>query len=94
MNLTDLLGNNDAAWMMTPGRPCAAPSDKALDIRYHADQWFPSHHMTEEYARAKCAGCPVQTQCLAYGMDNPDLEGILGGVTENGRKRLRKGAAA
>ena len=100
MNLTDLLGNNDAAWMLADGRPCAAPSDKALDIRYHADEWFPTH-ASDQYAAQQCAGCDVAAQCLAYALTAKDEagnplnpEGIWGGTTQAGRKQLLNGTAA
>jgi WhiB family redox-sensing transcriptional regulator len=42
----------------------------------------------KRYAKAVCDACPVQQQCLAYGMD--DEYGIFGGLTAPERARLRK----
>lgn len=73
-------------WMTNPDRPCA-----------HGDpeRYFPSEGTANpRNARALCAGCPVQTKCLAYAIDHPELEGIWGGTLDAERKKLRDGAAA
>lgn len=43
-------------------------------------------HMYDE-ALAICAGCPVKTQCLEEGLDQPF--GVWGGTTPRHRVRLR-----
>lgn len=91
--IAELLGDNDAHWMSHPDKPCAPPSDAALDIRYHADRWF-TGKCDDQGARKLCRGCPVINSCLSYALADPSLEGIFGGTTESGRRKLRKGAAA
>ncbi|KPI18501.1 transcription factor WhiB [Actinobacteria bacterium OK006] len=39
-------------------------------------------------AKAVCIGCPVQTECLAYALDNEIEHGIWGSMTERERRAL------
>lgn len=39
-------------------------------------------------AKALCAACPVRTECLEYGLDEPT--GIWGGRTARERRLIRK----
>jgi WhiB family redox-sensing transcriptional regulator len=41
-------------------------------------------------AKAVCAGCPVREACLTYALDAGEHWDIWGGVTAEGRRRLRK----
>lgn len=38
----------------------------------------------------KCASCPVRVDCLEYALDNNIAHGTWGGVSERGRRRMRK----
>ena len=40
-------------------------------------------------AKAVCAGCPVQTKCLAWALEKNEVYGIWGGLTEVERRKLR-----
>ena len=44
-----------------------------------------------EKAREICQGCPVQIECLQYGIEH-DEYGVWGGKTENERQFLRRAA--
>ncbi len=44
----------------------------------------------EAKARAVCASCPVQAQCLDYALENSILRGIWGGLNEEERARERR----
>ena len=44
-------------------------------------------------ARIICNSCEVKVECLQYSIDNDERFGIWGGLTENDRRRLRKGRA-
>lgn len=44
-----------------------------------------------EEARGICQGCPVQMQCLEYGIEHNEY-GIWGGKTESERQFLRRSA--
>ena len=37
-----------------------------------------------------CESCPVQRECLAYAVANPELQGIWGGLTSKERLKLRR----
>jgi WhiB family transcriptional regulator, redox-sensing transcriptional regulator len=54
--------------------------------------WWPEANAEEDRARAKevCSTCRVQSLCLQYGLEHAQEVGILGGLTERERKRLRK----
>lgn len=43
-------------------------------------------------AKAICSGCPVQAECLAYGMS--DRFGVFGGLTPEERREVRLGLVA
>jgi WhiB family transcriptional regulator, redox-sensing transcriptional regulator len=44
-------------------------------------------------AKAVCARCPVCTQCLNFALDNPDMQGIWGGHTDDERRKVRRSRA-
>ena len=37
-----------------------------------------------------CATCPVRVECLDYAIDNPDVVGIWGGMSDRKRTLLRR----
>lgn len=41
-------------------------------------------------AKAICASCPVQDECLAYAIETNQPEGIWGGHTPRERRRIRR----
>jgi WhiB family redox-sensing transcriptional regulator len=45
----------------------------------------------ENEAKQVCANCPYRVACLTYAMENPDLQGIWGGLTEKDRNAVRRG---
>lgn len=47
------------------------------------------YRMAVAHARSFCDECPVQDDCLAYGMRQP--EGIWGGKTSGQRRRMKRG---
>lgn len=53
--------------------------------------WFPSKGGSSAHAKLTCLRCPVRDECLTWALANPDQEGIVGGYSEQERKRLRKG---
>jgi hypothetical protein len=57
------------------------------------DAWFvnTSQGRSREVVNVKklCGSCPVQKECLAYALANPELVGIWGGLTSRERSRLR-----
>ena|SRR5579863_8258127 len=41
-------------------------------------------------AKAVCAACPVQSQCLSYALRHRQEQGIWGGMTEDERRLLSR----
>jgi WhiB family redox-sensing transcriptional regulator len=44
--------------------------------------------LREGRAKAICAGCPVQPQCLDHALAIQEPHGIWGGLTENERRAV------
>jgi WhiB family redox-sensing transcriptional regulator len=42
---------------------------------------------------ALCQGCEVRAQCLAFALDDPEVEGTWGGTTVRQRQGLRRAAS-
>ncbi|QCB51775.1 WhiB family transcriptional regulator [Rhodococcus sp. PAMC28707] len=55
----------------------------AANLRGHTRQ------SVEEAAKAICAGCTVQSQCLGYALTSDEPYGIWGGLTAQERSQLR-----
>lgn len=80
-----LAGTTDTSWM-TPERACLGKDPELF---------FPvgeSEAFADQIREAKqvCAGCPVKTQCLKFGMAQSD--GIFGGLTAGERRKMRAAA--
>lgn len=52
--------------------------------------FFPSKGEDPRPARAVCATCDVQPDCLQSALDRREVHGIWGGMSERERRRLRK----
>ena len=52
--------------------------------------FYPATDDDEEAAAAKavCAVCPVQTDCLEHALGSREREGVWGGTTERERRRI------
>lgn len=61
--------------------------------QFVVDGYTPNVHDRAKIRAAKaiCADCPVQRECLKYGYDTNDTKGILGGLTPDERKRRKEG---
>jgi WhiB family redox-sensing transcriptional regulator len=55
-----------------------------------ADAFFPEKGGGTKAAKAICAGCEVQAECLDYALDNDERFGIWGGLSERERRRLKR----
>lgn len=55
------------------------------------DMFFPEQGGSTRDAKRVCLACPVQAECLAYALANPDLLGVWGSYSERERHRLAKG---
>lgn len=58
--------------------------------------FFPERGKSIRKARAVCAQCPVQTECLDFAVETPlgDDFGIWGGTSERQRRPMRRERAA
>lgn len=54
------------------------------------DLFFPERGESTRAAKAICAGCPVQSECLDWAVGNNEPGGIWGGSSERQRRLLRK----
>jgi WhiB family redox-sensing transcriptional regulator len=74
--------DNRAGWW---ARAACASADPEL--------FFPISHSgpaLRQVARAKaiCARCPIQRECLGYALGAGSIQGVWGGTTEEERRRL------
>ncbi len=88
------------AWLMTPGIGEELPD---LEDLAHRPGWtkraqcrgedralfFPALGANAAKARAICSICPVQRECLAYALADPESAGVWAGLTERERRKLR-----
>lgn len=56
----------------------------------NSEMFFPERGASTKEAKAVCAGCIVQTECLEFALANGEKFGIWGGVSERERRRIRK----
>jgi WhiB family redox-sensing transcriptional regulator len=66
----------------------AACAGQSVDI------FFPGTGGSVVAAKALCSSCPVRQECLSAALADPGTLGIWGGVSERGRRELRRGSAA
>jgi WhiB family transcriptional regulator, redox-sensing transcriptional regulator len=50
--------------------------------------FYPDENDDASDAKAVCASCPVQVQCLEHALGRREKEGIWGGCTERDRRRI------
>lgn len=78
-------------WIRDAARP--AWFDDALCRQVDPELFFPSKGESAAPARAVCARCPVQAECLMFALQFPvrnDISGVYGGTTFRQRRRLRE----
>ena len=56
--------------------------------------FFPTRGERQTEALKYCAICPVWRDCLDHALDHNEHNGIWGGLSEGGRRRLRRKRAA
>jgi len=67
--------------------------DYAACRDHDPDLFFPGSEPTPSQiaaARAICSACPVQDECLTYALESNQTDGIWGGQTPTGRRKLRR----
>ncbi|MFP3914367.1 MAG: WhiB family transcriptional regulator [Actinomycetota bacterium] len=55
-----------------------------------ADLFFPERGASTRKAKAICAECQVQAECLDYAIEIGEKFGIWGGMSERERRRVRR----
>jgi WhiB family redox-sensing transcriptional regulator len=55
--------------------------------------YFPRGGASATPAKAVCARCPVRRECLAYALQNSQLQGVWGGTSDTERRALRRRVA-
>lgn len=68
----------------TISTPCHSPSDVDPDI------WYSDARRKQRQAKAACAACPLQQQCLRQALVEGEEWGIWGGLTTEERDRLKE----
>lgn len=66
---------------------------RAACIGMDPELWFPDRGNPALEARAICARCEVKAECLDYALRLQIEEGIWGGTTGRGRRRLKRKVA-
>jgi WhiB family redox-sensing transcriptional regulator len=66
--------------------------EQAACATYSAEVFFPPSDVpgAARAAKAICASCPVQSECLAFALDTGQPEGVWGGMDAGERRRLRR----
>lgn len=54
------------------------------------DLFFPERGASLAAAKQVCFECPVRMPCLEYALDNREVHGVWGGISERGRRALRR----
>lgn len=72
--------DRDRSWMR---RGLCANTPGLVDAVF-----FPERGESTSEAKAICRQCPVQPECLEYGLG--EVWGIWGGTSEKDRKRIRR----
>lgn len=67
----------------------AACRDEDPELFFPISNMGPGAQQTAQ-AKAVCARCPVQSECLNYALDNGLDYGIFGGTTETERRELTR----
>lgn len=54
------------------------------------DLFFPENEAAAAPALAVCEVCPVREACLDFALRTRQHDGVWGGLTESGRRRVRR----
>lgn len=66
--------------------------EDALCRQVSPDLFFPEKGESSADAKRICQMCAVRVPCLDYAMTNNEKFGVFGGVSERGRRKLRRSA--
>lgn len=65
--------------------------DQAVCKGKDPDLWFLDRGDSSAEAKAICAECPVEAECLDWALTRKEPRGIWGGTSERERRRIRQG---
>ena len=54
------------------------------------DLFFPERGASTKEAKGVCRGCEVRLECLEYALQNGEMFGSWGGLSEGARRRIRR----
>jgi WhiB family redox-sensing transcriptional regulator len=74
---------------VTDWREMSACRDSEANLFFPVGTTGPAVDQIEE-AKAICAQCSVQEECLQYALESNQEAGVWGGYAEDERRRLRK----
>ena len=61
---------------------------RALCAQVDPDLWFPEVGDRSDAIKRVCQRCPVQAECLAFALAQPETHGIWGGLSYAERRAL------
>lgn len=73
----------------TPPGPAMSWAEQAACAGLHPDLFHPTRGEQASPAKAICAECPVQGDCLTWALTTRQAHGIWGGLSERERRRLQ-----
>ena len=53
------------------------------------EAFYPEKGGSTREAKLVCRGCPVTQECLSYALENAEMFGVWGGLSERERRRLK-----
>jgi WhiB family redox-sensing transcriptional regulator len=68
--------------------------DRALCAQADPEAWFPEKGGSTREAKRVCQACPVRAECREYALETDQRFGIWGGLSEQERRRARRGEVA
>ena len=64
---------------------------EALCAEVDPDLFHPTlSHPTASLAKTVCGQCRVRKECLSWAIKNPEMEGVLGGMSYRERRTMRQ----
>ena len=67
--------------------------DQAACEGLDTNMFFPTKGLSSKPARAVCAECPVEAECLDFALVCMMKHGVWGGTTDRMRRKVRYGTA-
>ena len=64
--------------------------ERALCAQTDPEAFFPEKGGSTREAKKVCVSCEVRAECLEYALENDERFGILGGLSERERRKLKR----